>query len=513
MDQARTLLNSAHKLFSARLLGMLSCLALVAGATLFLIAFYGGPTPIYDQWDLEASDLYKPYLEGHLGLSKLFAPYNEHRIVFTRVFALALLELRGAWDPIWEMVANIVFRLLAISLLLVLLNRLISGPKALAVALFCALVSATPFTWETILMGYPSNFYFLLMFSFAAFLFLNGGVAWSRRWWMGTLLGVLAYFNVASGMFTLLAADSIICLQIVFGIRRGIRELTGLGLHLVLIILMFLAVPILETNAPVRAQSIAQLGEALAAIAAWPLAPRFWLLLYGPAIIFAGLVVIRRPPFTDDRWSYLMLLTWLVCQFAALAYGRAASPLESRYIDILAVGVVLNFAIILYLYHHAPAQGVPFAFALAACWIVAVSYAGARHAVRDIPSALNYHSAWLPTKTKNIKSFLETNDVSFLAGKSYPDIPYSNSIRLMQLLSDPVIRTVLPSNLVGDDSARQFVQPGTYLRGAVSNVAVRVSDWLLHNGYVFVAVGFACLFLALMRCEWDRNASSLEGIF
>jgi hypothetical protein len=505
MNQANIPVNFIHKGIFVRQLSMLSCLTLVAGATIFLIALYGSPTPIYDQWDLEAGGLYKPYLEGQLGFVDLFAPYNEHRLFFTRVFALALFELRGAWDPIWEMVIDIAFRLLAIWLLLVLLTRLITASGALTVALFCAAVYATPFTWETILMAYPSTFYLLLIFSFGAFLLFNGNPAWSVRWSFGTLLGVLSYFNVASGALTLVAVDSMICMQILFGMRRGVREWTGLGLHLALVILMFLGVPTLETNAPLRAHSIAQFAEAFSSIAAWPLAAPYGLFLYAPSLIFVGMIVISRPAATDGRWYYVVLLAWLILQLASLAYGRAARPLESRYIDFLAAGVVLNFAIIVYLCGHVPAQGTLFSYALAACWIVTVSFAGAGYASREIPYALNYHSSWLQTKTKNIRQFLETNDGSLLAGKGLPDIPYSNPIRLMQLLSDPAIRNILPSNLVGDDKEGQFVQPRTYLRGGGSKIALEIRDWMLHSGYVFVAVGFASLMLALMRCEWDRR--------
>ena len=512
MVQRNILLHWINKPCVVRQLATLSCLTLVASATVFLIDLYSSPTPIYDQWDLEAAGLYKPYLEGRLGFLDLFTPYNEHRLFFTRAFALALFELRGGWDPIWEMVADIVFRLFAIWLLLVLLNPLLSVFGTLVIALFCATVYATPFTWETVLMAYTSTFYLLMIFSFGAFYFFKGSSPWSVRWSTGTLLAVLSYFNVASGAFTLLAADVTICVQIILGLRRGAREWTGLGFHLGLIILMFFGVPAPEINMPLGAHSVAQFAEALSTIVAWPLAAPYGLFLYGPTLIFVMMIVIRRPPVMDDRWCYLMLVVWLMLQFAALAYGRAASPLEPRYIDFLAVGVVLNFAIVFYLCSHAPAQRSLFAYALAAGWIVTVSFAGAGYASRAIPNALTYHFSWLQVKTKNIRQFIETNDGSLLQGKGMPDIPYSDPVRLMQLLSDPMIRNILPSNLIGDDRGGQIVQQRTYLRGALSSIIVGIRDWMLHSGYAFFAVGFASLILALMRCEWDRKTPPVGAL-
>jgi hypothetical protein len=216
--------------------------------------------PILDQWDVEALGVYKPYFEGQLRFSDLIQPYAEHRMFFTRAFSLALLEIRGAWDPVWEAVANIFFRLLAISLtLLFLISRLISAPQAIAVASLCAIINSIPFTTETIMIGYPSNFYFSLIFGIGALLVLDRGVAWSGRWWIGTLLGVLSYFSLASGVFTLPAADSVICLQIISGTRhrKGIGEWTGLAFHLSLVILMFLGVPpTVEGMVQFKAESI-----------------------------------------------------------------------------------------------------------------------------------------------------------------------------------------------------------------------------------------------------------------
>ena len=79
---------------------------MIFGARLWLIANYGSPLPILDQWDGEAAMLFKPFLEGTLRFADLFAPHNEHRIVLSRLLALALLRLNGQWDSLVEMTIN-----------------------------------------------------------------------------------------------------------------------------------------------------------------------------------------------------------------------------------------------------------------------------------------------------------------------------------------------------------------------------------------------------------------------
>ena len=84
-----------------------SLFLLIIGAKFSLIATYGSDLPYWDQWDGEAANLYRPYLQGKLGVGQLFSAHNEHRIFFTRLFALGLLEINDRqWDARLETVAN-----------------------------------------------------------------------------------------------------------------------------------------------------------------------------------------------------------------------------------------------------------------------------------------------------------------------------------------------------------------------------------------------------------------------
>src|SRR4051812_36417135 len=68
------------------------CLVLFA-AKLWVIGTYGNNTPFWDQWDAQATFLFGPYLSGHLPVDVLVSAHNEHRILWTRLLALLLLEL------------------------------------------------------------------------------------------------------------------------------------------------------------------------------------------------------------------------------------------------------------------------------------------------------------------------------------------------------------------------------------------------------------------------------------
>ena len=87
----------------------LICVAVVLavlGAKLWIISRFGNPTPLNDEWDAQAVNLFIPYFDSTLSLQQLLAAHNEHRVVTTRVVSLLLMAANGLWDPILEMIVN-----------------------------------------------------------------------------------------------------------------------------------------------------------------------------------------------------------------------------------------------------------------------------------------------------------------------------------------------------------------------------------------------------------------------
>src|SRR5437763_1892168 len=105
---------------SARRLAFAACLIFIYGAKCWLIAGYGSETPFWDQWSGEAAGVFRPYLGGTLTFESLFAYHNEHRLVFVRLWTLALLIANGTWIPILEMLANACIHVAAIGALIVM---------------------------------------------------------------------------------------------------------------------------------------------------------------------------------------------------------------------------------------------------------------------------------------------------------------------------------------------------------------------------------------------------------
>ncbi|HOS75955.1 MAG TPA: hypothetical protein PKW12_11915, partial [Verrucomicrobiota bacterium] len=114
------------------------------GARLWLIDRFGTALPFWDQWE-EARVVYVPFLAGKLSLTDLFSAHNEHRILFTRLYGLALLLLNGQWDGRLQMVGNALIHSATLAGLGGLMFRWLERKYWVWVWLPLALVLALPF--------------------------------------------------------------------------------------------------------------------------------------------------------------------------------------------------------------------------------------------------------------------------------------------------------------------------------------------------------------------------------
>src|ERR1043165_168757 len=218
-------------------------LLIILGAKICLIAVYGNGTPFWDQWDAEAVNLYSPYRAGTLRLSYLLAHHNEHRILLTRLIALAVFVASGRWDPILEMMVSALVHTVAIGLLLVMLSHILDRAGTALLACFCTIAFAVPFGWGNSLSAFQVQFYLLVLLGPLALLILYSAVAWSARWWLGTIVAFAAYFSIAPGALTLPAFTSLAIIQLALGRRAGRGEWLGVAVHVLLAAALIYDVP------------------------------------------------------------------------------------------------------------------------------------------------------------------------------------------------------------------------------------------------------------------------------
>ncbi len=429
------------------------------GVKLLIIQKFGNNTPYWDQWDAEAALLYEPYLRGDLPWKNLIAGHNEHRILTTRLLDLLLLQLNGLWSPMLEMVVNAGLHILALGVTVGLLAKATGKAVIPPLLLFATVLFSIPYALENTLAGFQAQFYFVLLFSVLSIWLLVTHAAFERGWWGGVAIALIAYFSFASGIFAPAAAAVTLLLRVAL-VSRDRREVLAAVLLTGLFLLGVWATPVIPGHAELKAVNAQQLVHALTHVLAWPTAggsvspqwpsPRECLLTVLrnlPWLMLALRVLRERPSRSDPLWFLIALGVWLTGQAVSVSYGRAGDVLSSRYLDLHAIGLLVNFGALLACISMAPqrhktawAWG---AFAWTAWVLVALGNLG----VALVPNALEAKRASSAVQEANVQAYLGTHDLAAFRAAPLYHLPYPDAGRLASLLDAPQLRSILPVNL------------------------------------------------------------------
>jgi len=410
---------------------------------------FGSPMPDWDQWDAEASALLVPWLEGDPAfLGHLFAAHNEHRVVLTKLQALALTAANGQWDARLEGVVNALLHgLVAWGLWGLAARRWAGWPLACFWGVL-AVCFGLPLGWQNVLGGFHSQQYWLLGLSVATVALLPFARAGSGRWWAGATAAALALFSMGSGLLAAAAAGMLVAVRWArreAPARDAVATLAVIAVVVGAGFLLRVEVPWhQEMKVPTAADFLASIAHSLQ----WPWREQDWaaVALWLPwALVALGRL---RPPTpgktAGPRDNHALLVAglggWVLLQVAATAYARGAGggyP-ASRYMDTLALGVVANALALLHLHAGARPHLVR---GLGLLWLGLLA-AGLPPLVRDtFGSDLRDASTYYRKAEGYLRRYLATGDVDHLIP---PDIPYPSVEGLVDRLTIPGLRALLP---------------------------------------------------------------------
>jgi len=226
---------------------------------------------------------------------------------------------------------------------------------------------------------------------------------------------------------------------------------------------------------------------------------------YAPAWLASVQVISLRPALSDRRWRLVALTGWLMLQVASVAYARAVVSITARYLDLFSIGLLVNAASLLYLLDVYPAvwRRRRLVTAAIAVWLVPVlvgiTLTVVKHTACDLVAAREHAKA----ETENLRSYLATGNIGALQNKAELDIPYGDANRLAMIVSQPVIRALLPPALVGAASAERAQQRG--LASYSGHAVVALKNAALRLGVLLIPFGLA-LFAVGLVADWRRKA-------
>jgi hypothetical protein len=482
---------------------VLICVAFVLavlGAKLWIISRFGNPTPLNDEWDAQAANLFIPYFDSTLSLRQLLAAHNEHRVLTTRVVSLLLMAANGLWDPILEMIVNAAIHVaLGISILIVI-GRHLDRTTFAALAAFTAILLAVPNASENPVWGLETHFYCVLLFGFIAIDLLVKDAEPVARRVFGVIAATLSFFSLATGAFVFLVCAAVVAVKRWLGVERGRWEWALAAALLAGFVLAVMATPILDAHKVYRAHSVGEFFRAFAAVAGWPLRPYVvvaTVVVNAPWLALAWRTLRKPPPSNDIAWILLALGLWIGLQFAALAFARALGIDATRYLDICALNLIVNFAC------AAVMGGAPLRKLLVAGWVAVIAIGWAIQTARHVPQELQSRNLLSLRQEGNVKAFLTTG--KYLPGASNADlsIPYPLPERLDGLLSDPRVRRFLPGTF--QDAMAKQRTPSE--ESAKRDRLAGIRDALLRAGPYLASIGLL-LFLLVVGMLFARRGDA-----
>jgi hypothetical protein len=426
------------------------------------LSLYAGDLPFWDQWDAEADSLLRPWVEGQLHFSALFAPHNEHRIFFSRVLSLALFVLNsGQWDNLVEVYANAILYAAMLSMLCARLCDISQNAWQRAGFLIIVLVtSLQPFAWENTLVGFQSQFYFM-----AAMAISMIGVAACRpisrsAIWILLLLGAASLVTMASGVLACVPVIAVVFMRS-WRDRSGLKHVfTTFTIMVFLTVIGLALVPNISGHAAMKAIGVKEHLSATLTALMWPFqsfGEHNWpiknclaiaLIMWMPSLVWLNQFVRLRKASNAELFA-AGIAFWVILQALAIAHsrGHGMNALASRYMDISAIGLLVNtwFALrMLPLPPVASFASVRF-YTAAFVFFLMASYGLAIRFRVDWSGMVNRHQL-VVIQTTNVREYVRTQDSESL-DQPLLHIPYPNPAQLRVFLDNPTIHSMLPISI------------------------------------------------------------------
>ena len=420
----------------------------VLGAKLRVVQLYGSPLPLWDQW-YEAEAFFRPWREGHLRWHDFFAPSNEHRIFFTKLLDLGVIQLNGRWEPMLQMTINSVLHAGFACGLALALWQVFGRQHAGLICLLIAPFYALPYAGENTIWAINSQSYFVSLFGLATIAGLGFGKPGGRGWWLGAAAAILGLFTMASGLLSSLAVVGLVLLRALKCRRLERNQLPTLAVGLIAGLLGWQCRVDMPADAPLRAHSVGQFASTFVHNLAWPFVenPVLGLVLLVPLAVLAGLYWRRDFACPRAAEFLLGLALWSVLQSAALAFGRAnygdGLP-ASRYMDALNLFVIASLMALVLLQPQWPRGRLPQILS----WLLPLVFAAAVFLGLAKTSQIVADQLLLPTRSMNLVA--EERVATFLATGDQGELFEAPTVRpdprvTLGVLLNPSLQPILPA--------------------------------------------------------------------
>ncbi len=422
----------------------------ILGARLLTIRHIGVSFHFWDSWS-EPWCMFLPFADGNLSWHYLFAPCNEHRIVFTRLLSLGVFQMVGQWDNLSSAAVNAVLyagvMLGAGVMMWCAAGRRHTG----AIAVLTLVLGALPFAWENTVWGFQSQFYFLVAFSLLTMWLWTQHEPWSAGWIAGLGTAVCGIFTMGAGITPVFVVAAIMGLRLFKEPARWRSHATTLGACAVTFAI-YKAVAVSQHNYGMLAKSVMQFMIVFGKTMSWPFVEQAWVwpLVWAPLIVLAVVCLWPRQAPTRLDWLLLAIGGWVFVNAVGMGVyrgGFSCGP-ASRYMDITSLGAYVNAIAVLALMEKTGVwHRVRHAGAAVAVWGTVMLCGVADVTSTEMLSRAGNRIDQQQEAKAVMARFLKDDRLLPLLGLRELQLPFPDALSLASWLRCPRVRDILPSSI------------------------------------------------------------------
>ncbi len=429
------ILNLESKYFIA-----LGIFLIVFSAIAVTINIYGVSMPFYDEWDAEAAAMYSNLETKSYSFGNIFDSHNGHRIVFTRITQYILYFLNGGWDPELQLFVNAFLHALTAAFLFVFVSAHQNRTENIFSAIAVLILFAIPFSWMSILVPFQTQFYYMIFFSIISMYGLC-----ENKYLLGIIFALFAYMSMTPGAFVLpayIVTALIGCIREKSICKKDIFTLILIGLLFLLFVLMQGSD---TSTSSYSSHSVRDFLVSLIAAFWWP----FNASQLAGVVVHLPIAALTLKALRESAVPKLYLaIAWFVwLQLIAMALFRGAGgvPPANRYWELLLIGMVINLISAIHLIYKSEKNLAK--NALFCLWLSIATVGMYQLAVESLTTGLQTRMTQNQTALAMVAEFTETGDETVFDGFEGLDISYPDKERLITLLRNPNVASILPTSI------------------------------------------------------------------
>jgi hypothetical protein len=365
-----------------------------------------------------------------------------------------------------------------------------------------------PFAWENTLAGLHSCWYFVTLFTFVALwgLLCHNSLTW--QWWLGAISGLSAFFNIASGILVFPIIIVIKLYLVVVDRSKKKCFYSNTIDHLMTVFISILIAGFCFTLLPQKlhqTQFSHELVLNFSKAMAWPWTNSIYLslLIYFPFLTLIIKIILQMQKPSRGELFVLGLGGWVILQTISMVSVRGG--VAPRYMDILACGIIVNFLAFHFILQTWHSSWVKRSINGYIClWLIIFGYGLYDLMVNTWPAVEGRRVACIE-QMQNVRNFIFTGDINTLKNKPFFHIPYPSPEILADRLTNPQLRSILPSSLTSPI-------PLPANQGGTGMLSM-ITTYLLENGKVLFFCGLWLLlyltFQMSKRCQFNHVLSAL----